>query len=40
VNGCAVFPLEHVGSEAVVGVSFYGVKEGILGEFEVDEVGF
>lgn len=35
-----MFPIEHVGPEAVIGVSFNGVKKGVLGEFEVDKVGF
>lgn len=40
VNGRAMLPVEHVRAEAVVSETFHGVKEGILGEFEVDEVGF
>lgn len=35
-----MLPFEHVWPEAVIGVSFDGVKKGVLGEFEVDEVGF
>lgn len=35
-----MLPFEHIGPEAVICESFHGIEKGILGEFEVDKVGF
>ena len=38
-NGFAVLPLQHVGTEALVGEAFDGVGKGVLGGFEIDKIG-
>ena len=35
----AMLPPQHVGAEAFVGETFDGVRKGVLGGFEIDEIG-